>query len=161
MQYVDKSLVRPEWVTGLPRGEAFVRTRGENWKLRVPLLRPVGKKEIQEVAAKYGLAEVLTEFKEQARQVDGKGAKGIADSLNQAPQGQPAKDTKASPPKASAATAKDEGSARLASAMAGDAQDETPPAAGTASDDESETAREDEAATGVSAAESNETLVNG
>ena len=28
MQYVDKPLVRPEWVTGLPRGEAFVRTRG-------------------------------------------------------------------------------------------------------------------------------------
>ena len=175
MQYVDKSLVRPEWVTGLPRGEAFVRTRGENWKLRVPLLRPVGKKEVQEVAAKYGLAEVLTEFKEQARQVEGKGAKGIADSLNQAPQGQPAKDSKASPPKASAATAKDEGSARLASAMTetgetsdidtnsavDDAQDETPPAAETASDDESETAREDEAVTGVSTAETSETLVNG
>ena len=65
MQYVDKSLVRPEWVTGLPRGEAFVRTRGENWKLRVPLLRPVSKKEGQEVAAKYGLEKVLAEFKEQ------------------------------------------------------------------------------------------------
>ena len=65
MQYVDKSLVRPEWVTGLPRGEAFVRTRGENWKLRVPLLRPVGKKEAQEVAGKYGLEKVLAEFKEQ------------------------------------------------------------------------------------------------
>ena len=65
MQYVDKSLVRPEWVTGLPRGEAFVRTRGENWKLRVPLLKPVSNKEIEKVANKYGLKEVLVEFEEQ------------------------------------------------------------------------------------------------
>ena len=65
MQYVDKSLVRPEWVTGLPRGEAFVRTRGENWKLRVPLLKAVGKEEVQEVADKYGLEGVLAELKEQ------------------------------------------------------------------------------------------------
>ena len=64
MQYVDRSLVRPEWVTGLPRGEAFVRTRGENWKVRVPLLRPVGRKEIQEVAKKYGLEGVLADLKE-------------------------------------------------------------------------------------------------
>ena len=64
MQYVDRSLVRPEWVTGLPRGEAFVRTRGENWKVRVPLLRPVGKKEIQEVAKHYGLEGVLADLKE-------------------------------------------------------------------------------------------------
>ena len=79
MQYVDKSLVRPEWVTGLPRGEAFVRTRGENWKLRVPLLRPVGKKEVQEVAAKYGLEKVLTEFKQQAGETDGEGSQGTTD----------------------------------------------------------------------------------
>ena len=64
MQYVDRSLVRPEWVTGLPRGEAFVRTRGENWKLRVPLLKPVGKRELQEVAARYGLEDVLAQLKE-------------------------------------------------------------------------------------------------
>ena len=64
MQYVDRSLVRPEWVTGLPRGEAFVRTRGENWKVRVPLLRPVGKKEIQEVAKRYGLEGVFADLKE-------------------------------------------------------------------------------------------------
>ena len=66
MQYVDRSLVRSEWVTGLPRGEAFVRTRGENWKLRVPLLKPVEKEELTRVAAEYGLAGVLAELKEQA-----------------------------------------------------------------------------------------------
>ena len=66
MQYTDRSLVRSEWVTGLPRGEAFVRTRGENWKLRVPLLKPVGKEELREAAGRYGLAGVLAEFREQA-----------------------------------------------------------------------------------------------
>ena len=66
MQYVDRSLVRSEWVTGLPRGEAFVRTRGENWKLRVPLLEPVAKDELKEVAAHFGLEHVLAEFKERA-----------------------------------------------------------------------------------------------
>ena len=66
MQYTDRSLVRSEWVTGLPRGEAFVRTRGENWKLRVPLLKPVGKDEVREAAERYGLAGVLAELGEQA-----------------------------------------------------------------------------------------------
>ena len=64
MQYVDRPLVRPEWVTGLPRGEAFVRTRGENWKLRVPLLSPVGEEELREAAKAYGLEDVLAEIKE-------------------------------------------------------------------------------------------------
>ena len=68
MQYVDRSLVRSEWVTGLPRGEAFVRTRGENWKLRVPLLKPVGRKEVREVAAEYGLGGVLADLKEKAKE---------------------------------------------------------------------------------------------
>ena len=31
----------PSWLTALPRGEAFVRMKGEVWKLRVPLLTPV------------------------------------------------------------------------------------------------------------------------
>lgn len=66
LQYVDRSLVRPEWVTGLPRGEAFVRTRGENWKLRVPLLEPVPKDELEEVAGHYGLATVFAELKGEA-----------------------------------------------------------------------------------------------
>ena len=74
MQYADRSLVRSEWVTGLPRGEAFVRTRGENWKLRVPLLRPVGKREFAQVAAEYGLAGVLAELKGQAAAVKGRTA---------------------------------------------------------------------------------------
>ena len=65
MQYADKPLIRPEWVTGLPRGEAFVRTRGENWKLRVPLLKPVGRPELEEAAAHYGLSMVLAELKEE------------------------------------------------------------------------------------------------
>ena len=66
MRYVDKPLVRPEWVTGLPRGEAFVRTRGENWKLRVPLLKPVSRAELEAVAGHFGLQTVLAELKEQA-----------------------------------------------------------------------------------------------
>jgi len=66
MQYVDRPLIRPEWMTGLPRGEAFVRTRGENWKLRVPLLEPVPRAELEDVAGHYGLALVLAELKGEA-----------------------------------------------------------------------------------------------
>ena len=66
MRYMDKPLIRPEWVTGLPRGEAFVRTRGENWKLRVPLLKPVSRAELEAVAGHFGLGTVLSELKEQA-----------------------------------------------------------------------------------------------
>ena len=66
MQFSDKPLIRPEWVTGLPRGEAFVRTRGENWKLRVPLLEPVPKEELEAVAGHFGLTAALAELKEEA-----------------------------------------------------------------------------------------------
>ena len=66
VQYVDRPLIRPEWMTGLPRGEAFVRTRGENWKLRVPLLEPVPRNELEEVAGHFGLAMVLAELKGEA-----------------------------------------------------------------------------------------------
>jgi conjugative coupling factor TraD (SXT/TOL subfamily) len=34
-------LIRPNWLTALPRGEAFVRMKGEVWKLKIPLLTPV------------------------------------------------------------------------------------------------------------------------
>ena len=85
MQYVDRSLVRPEWVTGLPRGEAFVRSRGENWKLRVPLLRPVGKQEVREVAERYGLEKVLTEIEEQAEATDEGGLQGETDGADRRP----------------------------------------------------------------------------
>lgn len=34
-------LLRPAWLTALPRGDAVVRMKGEVWKLRVPLLAPV------------------------------------------------------------------------------------------------------------------------
>ena len=71
MQYMDRSLVRSEWVTGLPRGEAFVRTRGENWKLRVPLLAPVDKDEVREVADRYGLVAAIAELKEQKDVTEG------------------------------------------------------------------------------------------
>ena len=71
LQYVDRPLIRPEWMTGLPRGEAFVRTRGENWKLRVPLLEPVGREELEKVAGHYGLTAVLAELKGEAEAKEG------------------------------------------------------------------------------------------
>jgi len=37
----ETPLIRPTWLTALPRGEAFVRMKGEIWKLRVPLLTKV------------------------------------------------------------------------------------------------------------------------
>ncbi len=37
----ETPLIRPIWLTALPRGEAFVRMKGEVWKPRVPLLTPV------------------------------------------------------------------------------------------------------------------------
>ena len=84
MQYADRSLVRSEWVTGLPRGEAFVRTRGENWKLRVPLLKPVSKGELKEVAAHFHLEHVLAEFREraEARQEGSANDRRLAGSTN-------------------------------------------------------------------------------
>jgi len=39
-------LLRPSWLTALPRGEAVVRMQGELWKLRVPLLPPVAAEEM-------------------------------------------------------------------------------------------------------------------
>ena len=78
VQYVDRPLIRPEWMTGLPRGEAFVRTRGENWKLRVPLLEPVSRNELEEVAGRYGLAMVLAELKGTAEAQE-KGTRGESD----------------------------------------------------------------------------------
>ena len=69
MAYAERPLVRPEWVTALPRGEAFVRTRGENWKLRVPMLAPVGKRELHAISEQYGLHEVLGNRGKVKRQV--------------------------------------------------------------------------------------------
>ena len=63
LQHTEKPLVRPEWLTGMPRGEALVRLKGENWKLRVPLLDPVPKKELREVGKAYKLGRVLVELK--------------------------------------------------------------------------------------------------
>jgi hypothetical protein len=49
-------LLRPAWLTALPRGEALVRLRGEVWKLRVPLLTPPAP----DALARLGLADVVT-----------------------------------------------------------------------------------------------------
>jgi hypothetical protein len=48
-------LIRPEWLTALPRGEALVRLRGEVWKLRVPLLEPPPS----DVLAHLGLTDMV------------------------------------------------------------------------------------------------------
>ena len=51
----ERPLIRSEWLTAMPRGECLVRLRGENWKLRVPLLRPVPRDEQVAVAEQYDL----------------------------------------------------------------------------------------------------------
>lgn len=56
-------LIRPAWLTALPRGEALVRLRGEVWKLRVPLLDPPPP----DALARLGLADVVTTLKTAAR----------------------------------------------------------------------------------------------
>lgn len=48
-------LIRPEWLTALPREEALVRLRREVWKLRVPLLSPPPP----DVLARVGLGAVV------------------------------------------------------------------------------------------------------
>ena len=63
MREAEVQLFRSEWLTGMPTGEALVRRRGENWKLRVPLLRPVSKKALRAVAREYGLERVIAEFR--------------------------------------------------------------------------------------------------
>ncbi len=61
---VEKPLIRAEWLTAMPRGEFLLRLRGENWKVRVPLLRPVSREERRAVAEQYELGEVLGELQE-------------------------------------------------------------------------------------------------
>ena len=86
MREAEVLLFRSDWLTGMPTGEALVRRRGENWKLRVPLLRPVSKKELRAVARKYGLERVIAELRPGAdagskRPPDGTAAKA-GPSLN-------------------------------------------------------------------------------
>ena len=64
LQHVERPLIRPEWLTAMPRGEALVRLKGENWKLRVPLLAPVAEGELRQVAGYYGLGNVLARLGE-------------------------------------------------------------------------------------------------
>ena len=87
LQHADKPLIRPEWLTAMPRGEALVRLKGENWKLRVPLLEPVPEEVLREVAGHYGLGNVLARLRGQpveaqaeagpAAGVSGTGAGGV------------------------------------------------------------------------------------
>jgi conjugal transfer pilus assembly protein TraD len=53
-------LIRPNWLTALPRGEAFVRMKGELWKLRVPVLTPITRQDLEAV----GLVETLAALPE-------------------------------------------------------------------------------------------------
>ena len=60
----ERPLIRSEWLTAMPRGECLVRLRGENWKLRVPLLKPVPREEQLAVAEQYDLGEVLAALRD-------------------------------------------------------------------------------------------------
>ena len=62
----EVQMFRSEWLTGMPTGEALVRRRGENLKLRVPLLLPVTRKELRAIAGEYGLGKVLAEVQPEA-----------------------------------------------------------------------------------------------
>ena len=64
----ERPLIRSEWLTAMPRGECLVRLRGENWKLRVPLLRPVPRDEQMAIAEQYELGEVLAALRDGIRQ---------------------------------------------------------------------------------------------
>ena len=66
LQHVEKPLIRSEWLTAMPRGEALVRLKGENWKLRVPLLAPVSSQRLETVAEAYGLGRVLARLRGEA-----------------------------------------------------------------------------------------------
>ena len=77
LQHAEKPLIRSEWLTAMPRGEALVRLKGENWKLRVPLLEPVDMEELEVVGERYGLGEVLARLGGQTS--DGHGAHGPAE----------------------------------------------------------------------------------
>ena len=60
----ERPLIRSEWLTAMPRGECLVRVRGENWKLRVPLLKPVSREEQAAIAEAYDLGEVLAALRD-------------------------------------------------------------------------------------------------
>ena len=60
----ERPLIRSEWLTAMPRGECLVRLRGENWKLRVPLLKPVPRDEQVAIAEQYDLGEVLAALRD-------------------------------------------------------------------------------------------------
>ena len=65
-------MFRSEWLTAMPTGEALVRRRGENLKLRVPLLLPVTRKEVRAIAEQYGLGKVLAAVQPEAAAAVGK-----------------------------------------------------------------------------------------
>ena len=69
----ERALLRPQVLTAMPRGECLVRTKGENWKLRVPLLHPVDEDEVRETAAHYGIAGALAQLKAPEKAAAGAG----------------------------------------------------------------------------------------
>ena len=73
----ERPLIRSEWLTAMPRGECLVRLRGENWKLRVPLLKPVPRNEQLAIAEKYELGEVLSGLRDES-------ARGASDRESEA-----------------------------------------------------------------------------
>ena len=78
MSRADKPLIRSEWLTAMPRGECLVRLRGENWKMRVPLLAPVPLDERRAVARDFGLEEVLGSLAAvEAEEAVGDGGEGV------------------------------------------------------------------------------------
>ena len=68
----EVQMFRSEWLTAMPTGEALVRRRGENLKLRVPLLLPVTRKEVRAIAEQYGLGKVLAAVQPEAAAAVGK-----------------------------------------------------------------------------------------
>ena len=124
LQHVEKPLIRPEWLTAMPRGEALVRLKGENWKLRVPLLAPVGKEELAAVAGHYGLAGVVGDMP--ASQTPTAAAVGPDAAADTAPSGVGADELPASIPSVEAGEGpqiEDEIGAALAVSMHGTRDD--------------------------------------
>jgi hypothetical protein len=58
------ALWRPEWLTGLPRGESLARIQGELWKVRVPLLTAPDPAAIE----RQGLAPFVALLRQRAQQ---------------------------------------------------------------------------------------------
>ena len=45
----ETPLMRPSWLTALPRGHAMARVKGEIWKLQIPLLPPIDRSTLDDL----------------------------------------------------------------------------------------------------------------